>query len=73
MTLGEWTSLIGYLDGFRPTDVASGQCPSTHHLLGTSREDYLSTKATSFWSHIDDVVSFEHHILVVLDDDDRIA
>ena len=43
------------------------------HRLGSAHEDDLTTLAPGMGAEVDDVIGSKHHVLVVLDDDDRVA
>ena len=60
-------------DAARPIEIARGQCIAAEHLLRCALKDHFSTLASCLRTDINDIICSEHHILVVLDNDDGVA
>ena len=60
-------------DGHLSADILRGDAFALHHLLRRTHEYNLTAIATCFGSHIDDMVSLKHHILIMFNDDNGIA
>ena len=54
-------------------EIAGRERVGLHHLGRGALEDHLATLATGTRTDVDDVVGMEHHVAVVLDDNDGIA
>ena len=52
--------------------IAGGECICLQQFCGSALEDYFATFAASPRTDIDNVVGAEHHIAVVLNDDNGI-
>ena len=61
----------GYL--FFPVQVSRGQRVTFHHLLRCSGKYHLAPQAPGLRAHIHDIIRIQHHILVVLHHNDRVA
>ena len=58
---------------FLTTQIACRERLGLHHVSRAAHKDDFAAEASRTGSHVDDMVGLKHHILIVLDDDDRIA
>ena len=67
------TPLLGDGDLLLAVEVLGRDGIGLEHLLGRALEDDLATLASSTGADVDDVIGIEHHVLIVLHDDDGVA
>ena len=56
-----------------PIEILSCECIGFEHILSRALEHHFATFATSLRTNIHDIVSIEHHLLIVFYDDDGVA
>ena len=66
-------AFLRHLDLLLAVEESGGERVGLEHLGRRSLEDHLAAFPTGKGTHIDDVVGIEHHVFVVLDDDDGVA
>ena len=66
-------AFLRHLDLLLAVEESGGERVGLEHLSRRSLEDHLAAFPTGKGTHIDDVVGIEHHVFVVLDDDDGVA
>ena len=62
-----------HLDGTFSIQILGGQRMRPEHFAGSAGKDDSPSQATSFRTHINDVIGSQHHILVMLHHNDGVA
>ena len=67
------STLGWYLNTLLATQVATGERVCLEHISVGALEHYLASEPAGTRTHIHDIICLLHHLLVVLDNDDRVA
>ena len=67
------TTFLGDGNLLLAIQILSRQRIGFEHILSRALEHYFATFTTCLRTNIDDIVSIEHHLLIVLYDDDGVA
>ena len=67
------TSFLRHVDSFRTVEIGGSERIGLQKLLRCTAKYDLAAETSRSGSHIHDVVGREHHLFVVLDNNDRIT